>query len=72
MICNTPFGSFEGKEIDGVVQYCGIQYGGLKDQMAPPELFTSYGSDVVDATEFGYVDSVSNSTFAFTLDNITV
>ena len=59
MICNTPFGSFKGGERDGVVQYRGFQYGCWKDQMAPPELVTSYGRNQIDATKYGYVGPAS-------------
>lgn len=55
MSCHTPFGSFEGWKGDGVVQYRGIKYAFLRDQMAVPQLVTEYGSERVDATEFGYV-----------------
>lgn len=45
----------EGGGGDGVVQYRGIKYAFLRDQMAVPELVTEYGSEKVDAREFGYV-----------------
>ncbi|EUC48463.1 hypothetical protein COCMIDRAFT_87292 [Bipolaris oryzae ATCC 44560] len=53
MSCSTPFGSFKGWREDGVVQYRGIKYAFLRNQMAAPELVTGYGSEMVDATEFG-------------------
>ncbi|KAF2444556.1 carboxylesterase [Karstenula rhodostoma CBS 690.94] len=48
----TPFGSFKGKYADGVVQYLGIPYATLKNQLSAPEMVFSYKS-VVDATEYG-------------------
>lgn len=55
MVCEAPFGTFEGVAGDGVVQYRGIQYARLKDQLATPELVTSYGANTMNATAFGYV-----------------
>lgn len=55
----TNFGEFKGKAGDGVVQYLGVKYATLKDRLATPVEIESYGSDVVDATQFGYVDSNS-------------
>ena len=55
----TNIGEFRGKKGDGVEQYLGIKYASLKDQLAAPEIFSSYGEEVVDATEFGCVDKLS-------------
>lgn len=49
---STPFGSFKGKHADGVVQFLGIPYATLKDQLSLPEMVTSYDS-MIDATEYG-------------------
>ncbi|KAL5404596.1 hypothetical protein PMIN03_009023 [Paraphaeosphaeria minitans] len=49
---STPFGSFKGKRADGVIQYLGIPYATLKDQLSCPEMVQSY-EEVVDATEYG-------------------
>lgn len=54
-ILKTKIGSFEGKRGDGVVQYLGIKYARLGDQLAAPELVQDYGSEVVDASRYGYV-----------------
>lgn len=48
----TPLGSFNGKRAGGVVQYLGIPYATLKNQLSCPEMITSY-KGVVDATEYG-------------------
>ncbi|KAF2641577.1 para-nitrobenzyl esterase [Massarina eburnea CBS 473.64] len=52
-ILKTPLGTFLGKPKDGVVQYLGIKYASLKDQLSAPELVTSYGTEVIDATSYG-------------------
>jgi carboxylesterase type B len=49
---STPFGSFKGKHADGVVQYRGIPYATLANQLSVPEMVTSY-EGVVDAMEYG-------------------
>lgn len=49
----TPFGEFKGKKKNGIVQYLGIKYASLKDQLAIPEMVKEYGNKVIDATEFG-------------------
>lgn len=49
----TPFGEFNGKKNGGTVQYLGIKYASLKDQLAVPEMVQEYGTEIVDATEFG-------------------
>lgn len=54
-ILETPFGAFAGKKGDAVVQYLGIKYASVKDQLSVPELVTSYGNSTVNATEFGSV-----------------
>jgi carboxylesterase type B len=54
-ILQTSFGTFKGKKGDGVVQYRGIKYASVRDQLSVPELVTEYGTDVVDATRYGYV-----------------
>jgi carboxylesterase type B len=53
----SPFGTFQGKTHDAVTQYRGIKYASVKDQLSVPELVTSYGDDVIDATHFGYLSS---------------
>lgn len=49
----TSFGVFRGKNGDGVVQYLGIKYASLKNQLAVSEMVKDYGAEVVDATNFG-------------------
>ncbi|KAF2466728.1 carboxylesteras-like protein [Lindgomyces ingoldianus] len=49
----TAFGEFRGKRSDFVVQYLGIKYASLKDQLSAPEMVDRYESEVVDASEFG-------------------
>jgi carboxylesterase type B len=49
----SSIGEFRGVKRDRVVQYLGIKYADLKDQLAVPELVKSYGGEVVDATRFG-------------------
>jgi hypothetical protein len=49
----TPFGVFAGKNGNGVVQFLGISYASLKDQLSVPEMMQDYGADVIDATKFG-------------------
>jgi carboxylesterase type B len=49
----APFGEFRGKKKHGCTQYLGIKYASLKDQLAIPEMVKKYGSEVIDATEFG-------------------
>ena len=49
----TTFGSFVGVEEDGVRKFLGIKYAQVKDWLAAPELITSYGNEVVDATRYG-------------------
>jgi carboxylesterase type B len=54
-ILQTSIGTFEGKKGDGVVQYRGIKYASVRDQLSVPELMTEYGTDIIDATRYGYV-----------------
>jgi carboxylesterase type B len=54
-VLQTSFGTFKGKKGDGIVQYRGIRYASVPDQLSVPELVTTYGTDVVDATRYGYV-----------------
>jgi hypothetical protein len=49
----TSFGNFQGTQGDGVVQFRGVKYACLKDQLSVPEMVTSYRDELVDATEFG-------------------
>jgi hypothetical protein len=49
----TSFATFTGKNGDEVIQYLGVKYASLEDQLSPPEMMTTYDSGVVDATEFG-------------------
>ncbi|KAF2121851.1 carboxylesteras-like protein [Lophiotrema nucula] len=48
----TKIGVFNGKKGDIVEQYLGIKYASLSDQLAVPEIFSSYGAEI-DATKFG-------------------
>jgi hypothetical protein len=50
----TYLGEFKGKNGDGVVQYLGIKFASVKDQLSGPEMMLDYGFDNVDATEFGW------------------
>ncbi|KAF2685791.1 carboxylesteras-like protein [Lentithecium fluviatile CBS 122367] len=52
-IIKTPFGEFKGKNGDGVVQYLGVRYASLKDQLSVPEMVEDYGVDAIDATGYG-------------------
>jgi carboxylesterase type B len=54
---STPFGRFEGKRSNGVVQYLCIKYAKLKDQLSAPEMVESYNEAVVNATEYGCVST---------------
>ncbi|KAF2737920.1 putative carboxylesterase [Polyplosphaeria fusca] len=49
----TAIGDFRGQIHDGVVQYRGIKFAKLKDQLAAPEMISDYGKNIVDATQFG-------------------
>jgi carboxylesterase type B len=52
----TDFGTFIGKNEDGVVQFLGIKYAELEDQLCEPRMKRNYGRSadhVVDATSFG-------------------
>ena len=49
----TQLGICTGKNGDGVVQYLGIKYASLEDQMSAPNLLHGYGAEIVDATKFG-------------------
>ena len=52
----TPFGTFLGIKGGGVIQYRGIKYAYVKDQLSSSELVTSYPEhDIIDATHFGSV-----------------
>jgi carboxylesterase type B len=53
-LLKTNVGTFRGKHGDGVVQFLGIRYASLEDQLSMPEMVTAYREDVVDATGFGY------------------
>jgi hypothetical protein len=55
----TTFGTFQGKQGHSVVQYRGIKYASVLDQLSAPVIVTEYGNGVVDATHFGYVLQVS-------------
>lgn len=52
-ILKTPFGTFAGYKGDNVIQYRGIKYASVKNQIAVPELVTNYGDATIDATNFG-------------------
>lgn len=49
----TPSGTFTGKAGNGVVQYLGVKYASLKDQLSVPEMVQDYGVEVVNATKYG-------------------
>jgi hypothetical protein len=49
----TSFATFKGKKGDGVVQYLGVKYASLQDQISPPDMMIAYGTGVADATQFG-------------------
>ena len=49
----TTFGSFVGVEENGVRKFLGIKYAEVKNWLATPELITSYGNQIVDATRYG-------------------
>lgn len=49
----THYGEFKGKTGAGVVQYLGIKYASLRNQLSVPEMVESYGNEVIDATKFG-------------------
>ncbi|KAL5371542.1 hypothetical protein DPSP01_014193 [Paraphaeosphaeria sporulosa] len=51
-ILSTSFGSFKGKHADGVIQYLGIPYATLKDQLSCPEIVDAY-EELVNATDYG-------------------
>lgn len=57
----TPFGVFAGHKGDNVIQYRGIKYASVKDQIAVPELVINYGDAIIDATHFGSVTYPSYS-----------
>jgi hypothetical protein len=48
----TSFGTFQSRQGE-VIQFRGIKYASLKDQLSVPEMVTTYGSDIIDATSFG-------------------
>jgi len=52
-ILETTFGSFVGVEEYGVRKFLGIKYAQVKNWLSAPELITSYGNDIVDATRYG-------------------
>lgn len=52
-ILKTAIGIFKGKKGDGVMQYLGMKYARLGDQLAAPELVQEYGTEVVDASKYG-------------------
>ncbi|PVI06942.1 carboxylesteras-like protein [Periconia macrospinosa] len=53
-VLKTQLGDIKGNVGDQVVQYLGLKYAHLKDQLSAPELVDSnYSTDVVDATEYG-------------------
>ncbi|PSN62539.1 para-nitrobenzyl esterase [Corynespora cassiicola Philippines] len=49
----TSFATFKGKKQDGVIQYLGVKYASLSNQLSVPEMVTEYGNGIVDATAFG-------------------
>ena len=49
----TSFATFRGKKQDGMIQYLGVKYASLSDQLSVPEMVTEYGNGIVDATAFG-------------------
>ncbi|KAL1602607.1 Carboxylesterase 5A [Paraconiothyrium brasiliense] len=49
---HTSFGSFKGIHGEDVVQYLGIKYAKVKDQLSAPDMMICY-EGVVDATEYG-------------------
>jgi hypothetical protein len=53
-ILQSPFGTFQGKQSDGVTQYRGIKYASVMDQLSASELVTDYGDVLVDAVNFGW------------------
>lgn len=54
-ITTSALGEIQGRVVDGVVHYLGIQYATLKNRLADAELVTSRpaGSGVLDATKDG-------------------
>lgn len=53
-VAQTPFGQFLGRNKTGVVQYLGIKYATVENQLAVPEVVKgTYGNQVVDCTSFG-------------------
>jgi len=52
-ILKTTFGCFVGVEENGVRRFVGIKYAQVKNWLATPELITSYGNEVIDATRYG-------------------
>jgi carboxylesterase type B len=62
-ILSTPFGAFRGKKGDGITQYRGIKYATVTGQLSAPELVTDYGTNIFDATHYGYVIFIFNTTF---------
>lgn len=54
-VLETSFGTFAGSDQDGVRTFLGIKYAQVKNWLAAPELITSYGNKVVDATQYGQV-----------------
>ena len=49
----TTFGSFVGVEENEVRKFLGIKYALVKNWLSAPEIVTSYGNEVVDATRYG-------------------
>jgi hypothetical protein len=49
----TDFGSFVGREEDGVRRYLGIKYARVRNWLAAPEVVDEYGGGIVNATGFG-------------------
>ncbi|KAH6873311.1 carboxylesteras-like protein [Alternaria rosae] len=52
-VLETSFGTFAGSDQDGARTFLGIKYAQVKNWLAAPELITSYGNKVVDATQYG-------------------
>ncbi|KAF1950331.1 para-nitrobenzyl esterase [Byssothecium circinans] len=57
----TALGEFTGKAGDEIIQYLGIKYASVKDQLSNPELVTSYETQVIDASSFGPQAPAMNS-----------
>lgn len=49
----SKLGDIRGREVDGVIQYLGIQYATLKNRFADAELIEDRAGGVLDATKDG-------------------